>query len=657
MIARIKWLTTRLQTMRPAEIISRLVDVGRHIALCSSLPQIERRAQRQTASIDCPLRLLNLESHLEKVAQGAQHGVVAEALQWLNHRTSIFGLCDVFLGDQINWHRDYSSGVIGPLRYSGLINYRDVTMAGDVKYIWELNRLQHFVLLALASVWTGNAAYRKEIEEQTVSWCAQNPFMRGLNWKSPLEAGIRLISWAHVSFLSRAPNRLEEVFYRRLKETVYQHQYFIRRFYSKHSSANNHLIGEMAGLYVGSVFWPWYRESNTWQSFAKRKLIEEIIRQVEVDGVGVERATEYQLFILEFFLLTGALGHAIGDPFPPEYWERLGRMLTFLSAITDREGNLPMFGDGDSGQVVRLPELTQERVLALIQLGQSRRRFTQEAMGADVRSLLLLWGQTPGEIPLAPVPATEQPLRMFPQGGYHVLSADRGSDDELVIVFDTGPLGLPPLFAHGHADALSFWLSYGGREFLIDPGTFCYYANDVWRTYFRGTAAHNTVRIDGMDQSVAGGRFLWRYAAQCQVECAEDNEEFVAIEGCHYGYRRLTDPVIHWRGMHLQKKLRTLVITDRIKCQSHHAVEIFFHFSETCQVRQVGAVSFEVLNGDKRLGIRLDVQLKPELYHGSESPICGWISRSFGVKEPTFTLVGRASVTGSAQFLTEVVAL
>jgi hypothetical protein len=71
----------------------------------------------------------------------------------------------------------------------------------------------------------------------------------------------------------------------------------------------------------------------------------------------------------------------------------------------------------------------------------------------------------------------------------------------------------------------------------------------------------------------------------------------------------------------------------------------------------VGSVSFEVLNGNKRLGIRLDLRLKPELHCGSESPICGWISRTFGVQEPTFTLVGRTSVTGSAQFLTEVVAL
>jgi hypothetical protein len=381
------------------------------------------------------------------------------------------------------------------------------------------------------------------------------------------------------------------------------------------------------------------------------------MRQVEDDGVGKERATEYQLFILEFFLLAGALGQAIDDPFPPEYWERLRCMVTFLSAISDREGNLPMIGDSDSGQVVKLPESPRERARSLIQLSQFPRKPAPEARETEVRSLLLLWGQTPEEIPLAPVQTADQHLRIFPQGGYYVLAADRGHDDEMIVVFDAGPLGFPPLYAHGHADALSFWLSYGGHEFLIDPGTFCYYANDVWRAYFRGTAAHNTVRIDGGDQSVAGGRFLWRQAARCRAERVEDNDEFVAVEGSHDGYQRLTDPVTHWRGMRLQKKSRRLVITDRLECRSRHDVEIFFHFSETCQVRQVGSASFEALNGNKRLSIRLDTQLKPELYRGSETPISGWVSRAFGVKEPTFTLVGHARVTGSAQFLTEVVAL
>ena len=236
----------------------------------------------------------------------------------------------------------------------------------------------------------------------------------------------------------------------------------------------------MTGLYVGSVFWPWYKESASWRAFARKNIIEEICRQVEPDGVGKERAAEYQIFILEFFLLAGALGQAIGDPFPEEYWDRLKSMVTFLSAISDRSGNLPMFGDGDSGQVVWLPETTVERARALVKVGESSEKAT---LDSDLRSALLLWGRTREEIPLGRVPRSKQNLQVFRQGGYYVLVTDRGGENEILVVFDAGPLSLPPLNAHGHADALSFWLSYGGHEFLIDPGTFCYYSSALWRSY------------------------------------------------------------------------------------------------------------------------------------------------------------------------------
>jgi hypothetical protein len=109
--------------------------------------------------------------------------------------------------------------------------------------------------------------------------------------------------------------------------------------------------------------------------------------------------------------------------------------------------------------------------------------------------------------------------------------------------------------------------------------------------------------------------------------------------------------------MGLYKKSRTLTIIDRLECQKDHEIEIFFHFSEKCQIRQVGSNSFEAANGKKRLYIRLDTQLKPELYCGSENPVSGWVSRTFGVKEPTFTIIARARVTGPAQFLSEIAAV
>ena len=62
--------------------------------------------------------------------------------------------------------------------------------------------------------------------------------------------------------------------------------------------------------------------------------------------------------------------------------------------------------------------------------------------------------------------------------------------------------GMPPLYNHGHADALSITLSVGGKETLVDPGTYRYNGEPEFRKYFKGTRAHNTVTIDGLDQAV-----------------------------------------------------------------------------------------------------------------------------------------------------------
>ena len=318
-----EWLKNRLQVMGPAEVISRLADIGRHVALRASLEIIQQERCLRVEGQNWLCGVPDIRQQLARLSTRERNAVVAAAERWLNHRATFFSLRDFPLGDPIDWHRDYSSNMIGPIRYSGLINARERDRVGDIKYIWELNRLQHLILLALAGTWKGNAIYWEAIEKHVFSWHESNPFMMGLNWKSPLEAGIRLITWAYVLFIRGDAGQEWERFHKVLQHSIYQHLYFIAKFYSKNSSANNHLIGEMAGLYVGSVFWPCYKESAAWRALARGKLIAEIARQVEADGVSKERSTEYHIYIFEFFLLAGALGHLIGDPFPEEYWVRL----------------------------------------------------------------------------------------------------------------------------------------------------------------------------------------------------------------------------------------------------------------------------------------------------------------------------------------------
>ena len=653
--AGLSWMLRRVRSTEAREIASRAGDVFRHIGLAAG--PLRKRAVVVNFEADVKIRLSALASGvLERINEEERRRIITQADKWISRQATFLGLINTPIGDPIDWHRDYFSGMSGPKKYSGLINHRDSAGVGDIKNIWELNRLQHLVPLSLASEWTRMDAYHREVQEQIQSWREQNPFMVGLNWKSPLEAGLRLITWSIVLFLQSCHPLRSGALQNDLLETVYRHQYFIAKFYSKHSSANNHLIGEMTGLYVASAFWPHFRETNRWRSFARQKLIEEIVRQVEDDGVGKERAIEYQLFILEFFILAGALGHLIGDEFPPEYWRRIGSMAAFLSAISDRNGNAPMFGDGDSGQVISVPQTVQQRLLSVLRLSRhGKQRHAQDE--PDLRSRLLLWGGYADEMPL---PVRYEPgtgVQSFPRGGYYVLASNRGADDELIVVLDAGPLGLPPLYAHGHADALSFWLSYAGREFLIDPGTFTYYTNQEWREYFRSTAAHNTVRIDGLEQSLAGGRFLWRHVAGCYAEYVENSAASVSVRAFHDGYRWLADPVIHRRELRLNKANGNLTITDWLECQGNHEVEIFFHFSEECHVRQTEPRVFTALNGPRSIDLRLDPGLQPAAFRGSEKPILGWISRTFGVKQPTITVVGRAKIRGATKFVSEILPL
>ena len=75
-----------------------------------------------------------------------------------------------------------------------------------------------------------------------------------------------------------------------------------------------------------------------------------------------------------------------------------------------------------------------------------------------------------------------------------------------------------------------------GKEFLIDPGTYAYHTHRAWREYFRGTAAHNTVRVDGVDQSQSGGNFMWLKKAEASVEEFETAPSAIA---CARGTRAI----------------------------------------------------------------------------------------------------------------------
>jgi hypothetical protein len=569
----------------------------------------------------------------------------APARDMLKHRFSFFALENHPFGDVIRWNRDYRSGVEAPKEFGPLQDYRDSARCGDIKYVWEHNRHHHLVEMSKAWYLTGDEAFADDVVGQVRSWIDQCPYPFGLQWSSALESAIRVINWTFaLRFLTAAgtPRRLTPEALQEWVHALHEHLWFIDRNLSAHSSANNHLIGEAAGLFIGSLMVD-LPCSKRWTRRAASILEREALAQVWPDGVTREQTTAYQTFVFDFLFIAMRLGELNGISFSVAYRERLERMGEFVGALIDGNGDVPAIGDDDEGYVVVLshaPGFRKYRSLldsAAIEFG--RPDFRSWEGRADEKTFWLT-GQA------QPAPAaggSRPPAEDFPDGGYHIL---RGA--ESIVIFDCGPLGYLSIAAHGHADALSVLLNYRGMPFLVDPGTYVYHSDRVWRDYFRGTRAHNTVLVDGLDQSVIGGSFLWlRHAQATLLERGPGR-----VRGRHDGYARLDDPLIHEREVRLDVQNRVVIVTDRIDCRQEHAIDVLWHIHPDCLSAADGG-RITVTHGGAAIAIEPEAG-QVSLHRGETDPPLGWYSPGVDRKTPSTAVRWSRTIAGSASWSTRI---
>ncbi len=659
-VEKLKWYVNRLRCMSAGEVLYRLQKkvmprTGRLRGRDSSEPFAERPT--------------GVQPWLRPSSDGFDPGpYIARAERIIDGKFDVFGLSGIALGMPPLWNRDPKTGTLAPMTVGMTLDYRNEALVGDIKYLWEPNRHLQLTTLCQAYWVTKDLRYLEGFKVLLSSWIAQCPYPQGPNWASSLEAGIRLINWSICwQLIGEADSPVFEgedgqAFKAVWLDSIWAHSTFASENWSRYSSANNHLIGEAAGLFVAAVTWPAWRQSAGWRAISHAILTREAVRQVHPDGVLKEQAVSYMQFVGDFLLMAGLAGRSSGFEFNQAYWESLERMLDFLASMMDVAGHLPMIGDADDGYVVRLSPVDgfcpYRSLLASGGILFKRTDFLEKAGEIDDKTKWLMGAEIQGDpaVQVAAPSRCADPVRTsFPNGGYYLLGSDFGSEREIRCVADVGPLGYLSIAAHGHADALSFSLSIGGCEFLIDPGTYSYHTLKVWRDYFRGTSAHNTIRVDGQDQSLSGGNFMWLRHANARVLQWRDDPETVELIGEHDGYRMLKDPVDHRRSWRLEKGARVLNVCDRLMCTSEHQVERWWHFSEACNVEMTD-LGVMVSNGTQRIALELDPASRGDrsLYRGSEQPIAGWVSRSFDRKEPACSLVERMRIRGETQVLAKI---
>ncbi len=577
------------------------------------------------------MTLESLQAVFDRDFAEAKDATFQQADEIFAHRFRIFDRQASF-PQAIDWHWDPLAEKSIPVRYWTEVDYWQSSTVTEVKYVWELNRHQHFVTLAKAYLLSQEERYAEELFRQWQDWIAKNPFLFGINWTSSLECALRLVSWTWALQMAKHSPSLSPRFYAEILRCVEQHARFIGGHLSRYSSANNHLLGEALGLIYAGCYFPELKQAANWRRTGFDLFHQEFPEQVHPDGVGKEQAIYYQLYLFRFGVLTNLAAVLDQETMPPQVMQRMENMAHFITSVMDSEGNVPAIGDEDGGQALRLSELPGNPYKSLLATAAAlfgRGEFKERAQEFDESSFWLCGTSGKEKFEDLQPAAPRRRAVTFPQGGYVVLSPENQAFRQR-LVFDCGPLGFGALAAHGHADALSFTLTVNGEPLLIDCGTYLYLGAGKWRNYFRSTAAHNTVTVDGLDQSVPLGPFQWGRKARTFGVALEEKEGKLSVAASHDGYRKSS--VIHHRRISLEQP-DLWQIEDQLKGHGLHQAELYFHLSPCdCGMRSAASVActFEKIKLEWQFSS--DVAFSLSIVNGQENLPMGWHSPAFGVR-------------------------
>ena len=658
---RLLWYVNRLGSMTAREILWRLRSLLRDAIDLVRLPlklypNLTRTPYRSFRTLQPGFAWSPIDrshwSHLRSEVQREwTTRLLTKADRILDNRLDYFDLNDRFHGNPFNWHRDHSALKDSPSKLSALLNYRDFDAVGDCKLVWEPNRHHQLVVLARAFQVTGDLRYARKIVQLLTSWMRANPFGYGMNWKSPLEVGIRVINWIFAIDLIRSADVFEQHEWSRVLETIYLSCWDIQRKYSRGSSANNHLIGEAAGVYIATSYFPEFDSSPRWRRRCKAILEREILLQTYADGCTREHAFGYQIFTTQFFTFAALTGRLIHDDFSADFLGRLRKMYGFLDEISYDTGGVPNMGDSDDGYVLDLGELPAS-VRRLLAAGTDLLDIDLPDADGPSETAFWLYGKADSPPPRGRVARASIAFR---ESGYYLLRSNpRPASGAAVSVFmDCAELGFGSLAAHGHADCLSFVLNFGDKRVLVDSGTYDYFTYTRWRNYFRSTRAHNTVVIDGRDQSESLGPFLWGRRANPRVLEWHDDADMSLVTAEHDGYARLRDPVTHRRSLRLDKHTSELTICDRLFAKAEHKAVLYFHVDPDCSVHRVGSNKVRINAGETALIMSSD-HGDLEIHEATDNDMLGWNSDAYHIRRPSCCIMLDVMTNDDAQIVTRL---
>ncbi|WP_281990695.1 heparinase II/III family protein [Sulfitobacter geojensis] len=363
--------------------------------------------------------------------------------------------------------------------------------AGDIKGVWELSRFDWVVAWATCAA-NGDVAALTRLNSWIEDWVRKNPPYKGPNWKCGQETSIRVIHSCIAAKILGQDHKPEPG----LIEMVRGH---LQRIAPTMSYAigqqNNHGTSEAAALFIGgSLLKSYDHRSSGWISKGRHWLENRAANLIASDGSFSQHSITYHRMMIDSYSLAEVWRRATNQPpFSSALQDKLAVATLWLESMTIPEtGDAPNLGANDGVRLIPLTESDYRDFRPSVQLAAAL-FDDRDAFGFGPWNSLLDWLEVPLGQKCTP-PTSET----FDAGGYHLMHAGRAF----------AMIRYPRYrFRPGQADALHLDLWLDGENLLRDAGSYSY--NAEGSSWFRSTAAHNTVQFDNRDQMPRLSRFLF----------------------------------------------------------------------------------------------------------------------------------------------------
>jgi uncharacterized heparinase superfamily protein len=340
----------------------------------------------------------------------------------------------------------------------------------------------------------------------------------------PYPTSLRIINW--VKFLAGHQIRdeqIEQALYRQALHLINNLEYHL---------SGNHLLENGFALLFSAVLFP----EGPFTRKAAQIICAELGEQILPDGGHFELSPMYHQTILDRLLdgINILQSSCVMPDLLPFLRDTASIMLGWLRQVTISNGEIPLVNDSAFG----IAPTTAQLVAYAERLG----------------------------VPTRVRPLGVSGYRKVAKPGYEML-------------VDVGKIGPDYIPGHAHSDTFNFVLYVHGRPLIVDTGTSTYETCER-RLVERGTASHNTVQVDGLDQSEVWGSF--RVARRAYVRELQEGNDI--IRAWHDGYCRIG--ARHTREFEFAED--AIKIHDSITSSKKHDTRARIHFHPDVEVTLEG---------------------------------------------------------------------